>query len=151
MKKRIALFTGFLFLCLFGAMAQNDNDKSPFPYYIGKDYVVVGVSCDTSDKELLEIRKNILKYSSIRFTEFDVIRSKSGKIQFISMEIDCRDGYKASISHSFEKGDKSVHGFIRDYTRTNYDRAFYYGDLTSELSGIERVTQAIEESNQASE
>jgi hypothetical protein len=67
------------------------------------------------------------------------------------MEIDCRDGYKASISHSFEKGDKSVHGFIRDYTRTNYDRAFYYGDLTSELSGIERVTQAIKESNQASE
>jgi hypothetical protein len=150
MKKRIALFTGFLFLCLFGAMAQHE-DNSPFPFYIGKDYVVVGVSCDTSDKELLEIRKNILKYSSIRFTEFDVIRSKSGKIQFISMEIDCRDGYKASISHSFEKGDKSVHGFIRDYTRTNYDRAFYYGDLTSELSGIERVTQAIEESNQASE
>ena len=150
MKRSIAILAGLLLMNVFALFAQEES-KSLYPFYIGKDYVVVGVNADTSDKELLEIRKNILKYSSIRFTEFDVIRSKSGKIQFISMEIDCRDGYKASISHSFEKGDKSVHGFIRDYTRTNYDRAFYYGDLTSELSGIERVTQAIEESNQASE
>lgn len=132
---------------VFALFAQGES-KSLYPFYIGKDYVVVGVSADTSDKELLEIRKNILKYSSIRFTEFDVIRSKSGKIQFLSMRVDCRDGYNAYISHSFEDDDKSVHGFIRDYTRTNYDRAFYYGDLTSELSGIERVSKAIEDTEE---
>lgn len=147
MKKCIAILTGLLLVSVCGLFAQGDNE-SLFPYYIGKDYVVVGVSADTSDKELLEIRKNILKYSSVRFTEFDVIRSKSGKIQFLSMRVDCRDGYSAYISHSFEDGDKSVHGFIRDYTRTNYDRAFYYGDLTSELSGIERVAKAVEESKE---
>lgn len=147
MKKKIALLFGMLlFVCL--AKAQTAG-KEPFPYYIGKDYVVVGVSANTSDKELLDIRKNILKYSSVRFTNFDVIRGKDGKIQFLSMEIDCRDGYKASISHSFEKGDKSVHGFIRDYTRTNYDRAFYYGDLTTEQAGIERVKRVLEKPKEA--
>lgn len=150
MKRKFAIFASLLLLIVFAIKAQS-RGKSPFPYYIGKDYVVVGVSSSTTDKELLEIRKNILKYSSIRFTNFDVIRAKSGEIQFLSMEIDCRDGYKASISHSFEKGDESVFGFIRDYTRTNYDRAFYYGDLTSELSGIERVTKAIEQSEQEKE
>ena len=150
MKRKFAIFVSVLLLSVLAIKAQSESN-SPFPYYIGKDYVVVGVSSSTSDKELLEIRKNILKYSSIRFTNFDVIRAKSGEIQFLSMEIDCRDGYKASISHSFEKGDKSVFGFIRDYTRTNYDRAFYDGDLTSELSGIERVTKAIEKANQEKE
>ncbi len=147
MKKCIAILTGLLLMNVFALFAQGES-KSLYPFYIGKDYVVVGVSADTSDKELLEIRKNILKYSSVRFTEFDVIRSKNGKIQFLSMRVDCRDGYSAYISHSFEDGDKSVHGFIRDYTRTNYDRAFYYGDLTSELSGIERVAKAVEESKE---
>ena len=147
MKRSIAILAGLLLMNVFALFAQGES-KSLYPFYIGKDYVVVGVSADTSDKELLEIRKNILKYSSIRFTEFDVIRSKSGKIQFLSIRVDCRDGYNAYISHSFEDGDKSVHGFIRDYTRTNYDRAFYYGDLTSELSGIERVSKAIEESKE---
>ena len=147
MKRSIAILAGLLLMNVFALFAQEES-KSLYPFYIGKDYVVVGVSADTSDKELLEIRKNILKYSSIRFTEFDVIRSKSGKIQFLSMRVDCRDGYNAYISHSFEDGDKSVHGFIRDYTRTNYDRAFYYGDLTSELSGIKRVSKAIEDAEE---
>ncbi len=147
MKKRIALLFGIL-LCACFVKAQS-GDKEPFPYYIGKDYVVVGVSANTSDKQLLEIRKNILKYSTVRFTNFDVIRGKDGKIQFLSMEIDCRDGYRASISHSFEKGDKSIHGFIRDYTRNNYDRAFYYGDLTVEQAGIERVKRAMSEAKEA--
>ncbi len=142
MTKKAVLFICIAFLAIVSAKAQKGD--SPYPFYIGKDYVVVGVSANTTDKELLEIRKNILKYSTIRFTNFDVIRGDDGKIFFLSMDVDCRDGYRASISHSFEKGDTSVHGFIRDYSRNNYKRAFYYGDLTSELSGIERVKEAIE-------
>lgn len=126
------------------SFAQNDN-KDLYPFYIGKDYVVVGVSAKTTDKELLEIRKNILKYSSIRFNEFDVIRGENGDIYFLSIKVDCRDGYSAYISHSFEKGDTTVHGFIRDYTKTHFNRAFYYGDLTDETSGIERIKQALAE------
>ncbi len=141
MRKKAILFVAVLLCSIVGLWAQ--KDENPYPFYISKDYVVVGVSANTTDKQLLDIRKNILKYSSIRFTNFDVIRGEDGKIYFLSMEIDCRDGYHASISHSFEKGDKSVHGFIRDYSRNNYKRPFYYGDLTSELSGIERVKEAI--------
>ncbi len=144
-KKAILLMV--VLFCSFAGLLAQDQEK-PYPYYISKDYVVVGVSANTTDKELLEIRKNILKYSSIRFTNFDVIRGEDGKIYFLSMEVDCRDGYKASISHSFEKGDNSVHGFIRDYSRNNYKRSFYYGDLTSELSGIERVEEEIKKAEE---
>ena len=50
-----------------------------------------------------------------------------------------------NISHSFEKGDTTIHGFIRDYTKTKYNRAFYYGNLCSEQSGIERVVAVLNE------
>jgi hypothetical protein len=149
MKKKIfaLVLLTISFVCSFAQKEQ----KSLYPFYIGKDYVVVGVSAKTTDKELLEIRKNILKYSSIRFTEFDVIRGENGDIYFLSMRIDCRDGYSAYISHSFEKGDTSIHGFVRDYTKTNFNRAFYYGDLTSEISGIERIKQALTEKEEEKE
>ena len=143
MKRKFFALVLLTISCIY-SFAQKEQ-QSPYPFYIGKDYVVVGVSAKTTDKELLEIRKNILKYSSVRFNEFDVIRGDDGNIFFLSMKIDCRDGYSAYISHSFEKGDTSVRGFIRDYTKTNFNRAFYYGDLTSEISGIERVKQAIAE------
>jgi hypothetical protein len=149
MRKRI--FTLILLTISFVCSFAQKEQKSPYPYYIGKDYVVVGVSAKTTDKELLEIRQNILKYSSIRFNEFDVIRGEDGNIYFLSMKIDCRDGYSAYISHSFEKGDTSVHGFIRDYTKTKFNRAFYYGDLTNEISGIERVNQVIAEKKEEKE
>ena len=144
MYRRICLFFAVFFAFACGVFAQ-ERPKSPFPYYIGKDYVVVGVGAKTTDAELLDIRKNLLKYSSIRFTEFDVIRGEDGDIYFLSMEVDCRDGYSASISHSFEKGDTTIHGFIRDYTKTKYNRAFYYGNLCSEQSGIERVVAVLNE------
>ncbi|MBR5254534.1 MAG: hypothetical protein IKV46_05790 [Bacteroidales bacterium] len=143
MKKRFVIIAALLMSFVF-SFAQSEV-KSLYPYYISKDYVVVGVSAKTSDKELLDIRKNILKYSSIRFNEFDVIRGENGDIYFLSMKIDCRDGYSAYISHSFEKGDTTVHGFVRDYTKTHFNRAFYYGDLTDETSGIERIKQALAE------
>ena len=149
MKKRFVVLV-VLMMSFVLSFAQN-NDKDLYPFYIGKDYVVVGVSAKTTDKELLEIRKNILKYSSIRFNEFDVIRGENGDIYFLSMRIDCRDGYSAYISHSFEKGDTSVHGFVRDYTKTNFNRAFYYGDLTSEISGVERIKQALAEKEEEKE
>ncbi|MEE0889848.1 MAG: hypothetical protein U0L22_06330 [Bacteroidales bacterium] len=143
MKKRFVVLV-VLMMSFVLSFAQNNN-KDLYPFYIGKDYVVVGVSAKTTDKELLEIRKNILKYSSIRFNEFDVIRGENGDIYFLSIKVDCRDGYSAYISHSFEKGDTTIHGFIRDYTKTHFNRAFYYGDLTDETSGIERIKQALAE------
>ena len=141
MKKRFVVLVALMMSFVF-SFAQGEG-KSLYPFYIGKDYVVVGVSAKTTDKELLEIRKNILKYSSIRFNEFDVIRGENGDIYFLSIKVDCRDGYSAYISHSFEKGDTTVHGFVRDYTKTHFNRAFYYGDLTDKTSGIERIKQAL--------
>jgi hypothetical protein len=141
MKKRFIVLLVLVMSFAF-SFAQSES-KDLYPFYIGKDYVVVGVSAKTTDKELLEIRKNILKYSSIRFNEFDVIRGEDGDIYFLSIKVDCRDGYNAYISHSFEKGDTSVHGFIRDYTKTHFNRAFYYGDLTNKTSGIERIKQEL--------
>lgn len=143
MKKKFIVLLVLVMSFAF-SFAQSES-KNLYPFYIGKDYVVVGVSAKTTDKELLEIRKNILKYSSIRFNEFDVIRGEDGDIYFLSIKVDCRDGYNAYISHSFEKGDTSVHGFIRDYTKTHFNRAFYYGDLTEKTSGIERIKQELAE------
>lgn len=143
MKKKFIVLLVLVMSFAF-SFAQSES-KNLYPFYIGKDYVVVGVSAKTTDKELLEIRKNILKYSSIRFNEFDVIRGEDGDIYFLSIKVDCRDGYNAYISHSFEKGDTSVHGFIRDYTKTHFNRAFYYGDLTDKTSGIERIKQELAE------
>ncbi|MDR0971816.1 MAG: hypothetical protein LBM25_05485 [Bacteroidales bacterium] len=132
MKKIFFLLLVSLF-CLKG-FAQIEKLDSTY-IYIDKDLVVLGINSNTTDEQLLDIRTRLLKYSTIRFTEFDVIREqtnekdKKGKIQFISMEVDCRDGYVGKISHSFEKGDTSTWGFYRNYEKNSYKRAFYIGQL----------------------
>lgn len=142
--------TGILLviLTMFSTALFSQGKKPYYPTLLTKDYVVVGISAKTTDKQLLEIRKNILKYTTIRFTNFDVIRGKNGDIYFLSMEVDCRDGYKGNISHAFEKGDTTYYGFIRDYSLNTYKRAFYIGDLTSPLSGINHVEEYLENQKQ---
>lgn len=122
-----------------GKDSTNLKDKVWYPSLFTKDYVVVAINAHTTDEELLKIRKDILKYSSIRFTNFDVIRSSNGDIYFLSMAVDCRDGYKGNISHAFEPGDTTYYGFVRDYSLNTYKRPFYIGNLLSEYSGIKHV------------
>lgn len=145
--EKIHIFLFVMALCC-GMVLQAQEEKVEkeeicYPYIFTKDYAVVGISAKTTDKELLEIRKNILKYTSIRFTNFDVIRGKNGDIYFLSMEVDCRDGYQGAISHAFEQGDTTYYGFIRDYTKEPNKIAFYIGDLSDEKSCIKHVSDKI--------
>lgn len=145
--KKILLFIFTFFYSIIGFSQTEKLSNSPI--YIDKELVVVGVSSKTTDKELLEIRTKLLKLTSIRFTNFDVIRvvkgrkfknfwfrKQHGEIQFISMEVDSRDGFKGKISHSFEPGDKSIQGFYRDYEKNSYNKSFFIGDLTQETERI---------------
>ncbi len=145
--RKIVLMISVLLLCvqLYAQGYKSDledstkNVKPWYPSLFSKDYVVVAINAHTTDEELLKIRKDILKYSSIRFTNFDVIRSSNGDIYFLSMAVDCRDGYKGNISHAFEPGDTTYYGFVRDYSLNTYKRPFYIGNLLSEYSGIKHV------------
>ena len=134
--KKFILLLGLISLS-FVSFSQVEILKDS-PIYIKGDVVMVGVNAKTTDKELLEIRTKLLKFTTIRFTEFDVIRAKpenkkeEGDIQFISMEVDCRDGYSGKISHSFEPGDKTTYGFYRDYSKNTYNKAFFIGNLSNE-------------------
>lgn len=134
--KKFILLLGLISLS-FVSFSQVEILKDS-PIYIEGDVVMVGVNAKTTDDELLEIRTKLLKYTTIRFTEFDVIRAKptnkkeEGDIQFISMEVDCRDGYSGKISHSFEQGDTSTFGFYRDYSKNTYNKAFFIGNLSNE-------------------
>jgi len=125
-------------------MAQVENLKGD-PIYIDDTLVVIGVSAKTTDSELLEIRTKLLKFTTIRFIEFDVIREPSqkrdqeGDIQFVSLEVDCRDGYIGRISHSFEKGDNSIQGFYRNYSKNTYNRAFFIGKLGERFDKQENI------------
>lgn len=152
----IFLFLGFLLISLSG-ISQVDKIKES-PIYVTDDLVIVGITAKTTDKELLELRTKLLKYSSIRFTNFDVIRvnkeskwfkslfkKEFGDIQFISMEVDCRDGFSGKISHSFESGDTSVQGFYRDYKKNSYKKSFFIGDLTKETMRINEENKAEKE------
>ncbi len=148
MKKIVLLI--IMISLSFAGYSQVERLKES-PIYIDGDLVVVGVNAKTTDEELLEIRTKLLKYTTIRFTEFDVIRAKPkkkkevGDIQFISMEIDCRDGYIGKISHSFEPGDVSIQGFFRDYSKNTYKRAFFIGNLSEQ--SIEFIKQEEENKN----
>lgn len=134
--KKFILLLGLISLS-FVSFSQTELLKDS-PIYIEGDVVMVGVNAKTTDDELLEIRTRLLKFTTIRFTEFDVIRAKpenkkeEGDIQFISMEVDCRDGYSGKISHSFEQGDTSTFGFYRDYSKNTYNKAFFIGNLSNE-------------------
>lgn len=134
--KKFILLLGLISLS-FVSFSQVEILKDS-PIYINGDVVMIGVNAKTTDKELLEIRTKLLKYTNIRFTEFDVIRAtptckkEEGDIQFISMEVDCRDGFSGKISHSFESGDKSTFGFYRDYSMNTYNKAFFIGNLDEE-------------------
>lgn len=134
--KKIFLLLLFAFSAI-ASFAQVEKLKDS-PIYIEGDLVVVGVNAKTTDAQLLEIRTKLLKYTSIRFTNFDVIRTtpknkkEVGDIQFISMEVDCRDGFNGKISHSFEPGDNSTYGFYRDYTKNSYKLSFFIGNLTEQ-------------------
>jgi hypothetical protein len=147
MKKSILLL-GCLFLSII-TFSQVEKVKDS-PIYVDKDLVVVGINAKTTDKELLDIRKKILRYTSIRFTEFDVIRTKpkrkkeEGDIRFISMEVDCRDGFNGKISHSFEEGDTDIYGFYRDYSST-HRVAFFIGNLTQEKHSFCKEEVPVEE------
>ena len=128
----------------FSMIAYSQVEKlQNSPIFINDTLVVVGINSKTTDKELLEIRTKLLKFSTIRFIEFDVIREPSSKkneegdIQFISLEVDCRDGYIGKISHSFEKGDNSIQGFYRDCSKNNYRRAFFIGTLADNYQNME--------------
>ena len=138
---RKLLLTVLFTLLASGLFAQ--GEKSWYPAYFSKDYVVVAVNAHTTDEELLQIRKNILKYSMIRFTNFDVIRAADGSIYFLSMEVDCRDGYSGKISHAFEPGDTTYYGFVRDYSLNTYKKPFFIGNLLSPYSGINHVEEYI--------
>jgi len=149
--KKIILLLGFISLSLvsFSQVEKINNT----PIYIDDTLIVVGVRANTSDKELMEIRTKLLKYSTIRFIEFDVIREPSSKqdvegdIQFLSLEIDCRDGYIGRISHSFEKGDNSIQGFYRNYSKNTYSRAFFIGQLADKfiVKEIKKIDTVIED------
>lgn len=134
--KKFILLLGLISLS-FVSFSQTELLKDR-PIYIEGDVVMVGVNAKTTDDELLEIRTKLLKFTTIRFTEFDVIRAnptnkkEEGDIQFISMEVDCRDGYSGKISHSFEQGDTSTFGFYRDYSKNTYNKAFFIGNLSNE-------------------
>jgi hypothetical protein len=134
--KKFILLLGLISLS-FVSFSQTEILKDS-PIYIEGDVVMVGVNAKTTDDELLEIRTKLLKFTTIRFTEFDVIRAnptnkkEEGDIQFISMEVDCRDGYSGKISHSFEQGDTSTFGFYRDYSKNTYNKAFFIGNLSNE-------------------
>ncbi|MDD2576939.1 MAG: hypothetical protein PHG98_00670 [Bacteroidales bacterium] len=134
--KKFILLLGLISLS-FVSFSQTELLKDS-PIYIEGDVVMVGVNAKTTDDELLEIRTKLLKFTTIRFTEFDVIRAnptnkkEEGDIQFISMEVDCRDGYSGKISHSFEQGDTSTFGFYRDYSKNTYNKAFFIGNLSNE-------------------
>ncbi|MCK9320466.1 MAG: hypothetical protein M0P32_00535 [Bacteroidales bacterium] len=134
--KKFILLLGLISLS-FVSFSQTELLKDS-PIYIEGDVVMVGVNAKTTDDELLEIRTRLLKFTTIRFTEFDVIRAnptnkkEEGDIQFISMEVDCRDGYSGKISHSFEQGDTSTFGFYRDYSKNTYNKAFFIGNLSNE-------------------
>lgn len=134
--KKFILLLGLISLS-FVSFSQTEILKDS-PIYIEGDVVMVGVNAKTTDDELLEIRTRLLKFTTIRFTEFDVIRAnptnkkEEGDIQFISMEVDCRDGYSGKISHSFEQGDTSTFGFYRDYSKNTYNKAFFIGNLSNE-------------------
>lgn len=130
-------------LSLLSGMLFAQSPKSWAPAYFSKDYVVVAINARTTDAELLEIRKNILKFSMIRFTNFDVIRANDGSIYFFSMEVDCRDGYNGKISHAFEPGDTTYYGFVRDYSLNTYKKPFFIGNLLSPYSGINHVEEYI--------
>ncbi|MBP3254649.1 MAG: hypothetical protein J6M30_09110 [Bacteroidales bacterium] len=139
MKKVFAI----MMLCLFGINLYSQQSKAWYPAYFSKDYAVVAVNAHTTDEELLKIRKDILKYTSIRFTNFDVIRSANGDIYFLSMEVDCRDGYSGKISHAFEPGDTTYYGFVRDFSLNTYKKPFFIGNLCSPYSGINHVEEYI--------
>ncbi|MBR1626808.1 MAG: hypothetical protein IJ681_06660 [Bacteroidales bacterium] len=130
-------------LSLLAITLSAQEPKEWAPAYFSKDYVVVAVNAHTTDSELLQIRKNILKYSMIRFTNFDVIRADDGSIYFLSMEVDCRDGYNGKISHAFEPGDTTYYGFVRDYSLNTYKKPFFIGNLLSPYSGINHVEEYI--------
>ncbi|MBR1768885.1 MAG: hypothetical protein IJ748_00310 [Bacteroidales bacterium] len=147
MKKILLAIIGVFFTLNLFSQTENDSSMVCYPYIFTKDYAVVGINAKTTDKELLEIRKNILKYTSIRFTNFDVIRGKDGDIYFLSMEVDCRDGYSGKISHAFEPGDGDYYGFIRDFTKEPDKIAFYMGNLSDEKSCIKHVNKNIKEKN----
>jgi hypothetical protein len=155
--KRLILLSVFVCLSLM-ALCQTEKIKDN-PLYITKDLVVMGINAYTTDAQLLAIRTNLLKYSTIRFTNFDVIRTKEykktflglfkkkveGQIQFVSIEVDCRDGFNGKISHSFEKGDNDTWGFYRDYEKNSFKKSFFIGNLTKETANNEQQEERIKE------
>lgn len=153
--KKICIFIFSIMYISYGFSQIEKLEKSNI--YIDKDLVVVGVTAKTTDEELLEIRTKLLKFTSIRFTNFDVIREPKGwkfkkfwfrkeygDIKFISMEVDSRDGFYGKISHSFEKGDKSIQGFYRDYQKNTYNKSFFIGNLSLETQRIKSLNQSQE-------
>lgn len=147
--KKIILLLGFIAFS-FASFSQVER-LGQDPIYIDDTLVVIGINAKTTDKELMEIRTKLLKFTTIRFIEFDVIREtrpkkeSEGDIQFLSLEIDCRDGYIGRISHSFEKGDRSLQGFYRNYSKNTYNRAFFIGQLADKY--IDKENNKVQEDN----
>ncbi|MDR1725167.1 MAG: hypothetical protein LBR28_02110 [Bacteroidales bacterium] len=142
MKKILVLIA--IILCFYACATTLQKSNILSPITIEKkastnevDYVCVCITSKTTDEQLLEIRKKIIQHTKIRFTNFDVIRGSNGDIYFLSMSIDCRDGYSGEFSHSFEPGDTSVQGFYRHYRKNTYIKPFVFGDI-SELPAFEK-------------
>ncbi|MDR0789869.1 MAG: hypothetical protein LBO06_03630 [Bacteroidales bacterium] len=143
MKKIIGLIV--VIFCFWGCSTTLQKTSDLSPITIDKKagtnevaFVSVCVTAKTSDEQLLEIRKKIIQHTKIRFTNFDVIRGSNGDIYFLSMAIDCRDGYSGEFSHSFEPGDTSVQGFYRHYYKNTYNKPFVFGDI-SDMPAYEPV------------
>ncbi|MDR1846678.1 MAG: hypothetical protein LBR17_00985 [Bacteroidales bacterium] len=147
MKKVLVLIASVLCFCGCSSTMQKTTDPSCIT--IEKkagtnevDYVAVCVTAKTTDQQLLEIRKKIIQHTKIRFTNFDVIRGNNGDIYFLSMAIDCRDGYSGEFSHSFEPGDTSVQGFVRYYRKNTYNKPFVFGDISDVPAYQQKQTQS---------
>ena len=109
MKKISTLIIIILaYCCSYG------NNQDQVKLMISKNKMCLSFSKKATIKELKEVAARLLK-KDISFGIEKITYNKDGSILYIKFSIDCHDGFKGSVAHTFNDTSEKNIGFYRIY------------------------------------
>lgn len=93
------------------------NHQDQVKLMISKNKVCLSFSKNATLKELKEVSYR-LSQKDISFGIEEVRYNEDGSILYIKFSIDCHDGFKGSVAHTFNDTSEKNIGFYRIYNTT---------------------------------
>ncbi len=103
-------------------------NSSATHFFINKQETELSISAETTKEELLKISRELARKMNIALDFSNSRFNESGKLEALSLLVDCNDGFSGEAVVSSFLLKKNNYGFHRDYTARG-EQAFFIGKM----------------------